>query len=79
MTVWDDCLCFPDLLVKVHRYKSCSIRFYDRDWQESEMELEGELSELLQPEYDHLDGVLAVFKAVDPYSFALRSQRNYLK
>ena len=25
MTVWDDCLCFPDLLVKVKRHKSCSI------------------------------------------------------
>jgi peptide deformylase len=43
------------------------------------MKLEDDLSELLQHEYDHLDGVLAVSRAIDGYSFALRSQRPTLK
>ena len=43
------------------------------------MMLEGDLSELLQHECDHLDGILTVSRAVDPYSFALRSQKHFLK
>ena len=74
MTLWDDCMCFPDLLVKVRRHKSCRITFHDRNWQEQSMRLEDDLSELLQHECDHLDGVLAVSRAVDAQSFALRSQ-----
>jgi len=79
MEVWDDCMCFPDLLVKVRRHKNCTIRFRDLGFQEHTMKLEGDLSELLQHEYDHLDGILAVSRAIDGYSFALRSQRPYLK
>jgi len=79
MQVWDDCMCFPDLLVKVLRHKSCTIRFRDMGFREQTMRLEGDLSELLQHEYDHLDGILAVSRAIDGYSFALRSQRHYLK
>ena len=79
MEVWDDCMCFPDLLVKVMRHKSCTIRFRDVSFKEQTMKLEGDLSELLQHEYDHLDGVLAVSRAIDGYSFALRSQRPTLK
>jgi peptide deformylase len=78
MFVWDDCLCFPDLLVKVERHKSCSLAYLDMEWKEQKMGLEGDLSELLQHEYDHLDGILAVSRAVDEQSFALRSQRQFL-
>jgi len=73
--VWDDCMCFPDLLVRVLRHQSCRIRFKDQDWIDQEMRLEDDLSELLQHEYDHLDGILAVSRAADGKSFALRSQR----
>jgi peptide deformylase len=72
--VWDDCMCFPDLLVKVMRHKRCTIRFRDMSLQEHTMTLEDDLSELLQHEYDHLDGILAVSRAIDGRSFALRSQ-----
>jgi peptide deformylase len=76
MEVWDDCMCFPDLLVKVMRHKSCRIRYRNPDWKEESMVLRGDLSELLQHEYDHLDGVLAVSRAIDGRSFALKSQRR---
>ena len=79
MEVWDDCMCFPDLLVKVMRHKRCTIRFRDLSFKEHTMTLEDDLSELLQHEYDHLDGILAVSRAIDGHAFALRSQRGYLK
>ena len=77
--VWDDCMCFPDLLVKVERHRECRITYRDLNWREHTMLLEGDLSELLQHECDHLDGVLAVSRAVDQYSFALRSQKHFLE
>lgn len=76
--VWDDCLCFPDLLVKVRRHKSCRIEYRDLAWRECHLDVEGDLSELLQHEYDHLDGILAVSRAIDGKSFALREERQGL-
>lgn len=76
MEVWDDCMSFPELLVKVQRHKSCRIRYRNLEWQEQEMQLEDDLSELLQHECDHLDGILAVSRAVDAQSFALKSERR---
>ena len=72
--VWDDCMCFPELLVKVKRHKSCTVQHHDLDWNQKSMDLEGSLSELIQHEYDHLDGILAVSRAIDSKSFALRGQ-----
>jgi len=72
--VWDDCMSFPELLVKVNRYKRCKIKFKDINWVDQEMDLTDDLSELLQHEYDHLDGILAVQRAIDGKSFALKNQ-----
>jgi len=79
MTLWDDCMSFPDLLVKVERHKSCRITFRDMDWQEVSWSLEGALSELLQHECDHLDGILATQRAMDSRSFTLSSNRRFLE
>jgi len=78
MEVWDDCICFPELLVKVRRHKRCRIRYHNMEWDKEERWLDGDLSELLQHETDHLDGILAVSRAVDGHSFALRSQHKSL-
>ena len=78
MVVWDDCMSFPDLLVKVRRHKSCTIVYKDMDFNEQQMQLADDLSELLQHEYDHLDGILAVSRAIDAHSFALENQKNLL-
>ncbi len=77
MEVWDDCMSFPELLVKVRRHERCRLVYRDMNWERQTTELEGDLSELLQHEVDHLDGVLAVSRAVDATSFALRSQQNF--
>lgn len=78
MVVWDDCMSFPDLLVRVKRHRACTIRYLDINWRENRMPLENDLSELLQHEYDHLDGILAVSRAMDGHSFALTNQRHFL-
>ena len=74
MLVLDDCMSFPGLLVNVSRYRRCRIRYRDMDWNKQVMELEGDLSELLQHEYDHLDGILATMRAVDSKAFFMRGR-----
>ncbi|WP_352400230.1 peptide deformylase [Anaerotignum sp.] len=69
MEVLDDCMSFPNLLVKVLRYKRCIIHYTDMDGQPCSMKLEGDLAELIQHEYDHLDGILAVMRSIDTHSF----------
>lgn len=70
--LWDDCMCFPNLLVRLRRHQSCLIRYYDTEWQAQTWRLEGDLSELLQHEVDHLDGVLAISRALDDKAFRWR-------
>lgn len=63
--LWDDCMCFPGLLVKVRRHLHCTLHFLDLDWQPQVWQLSGAMSELLQHEIDHLDGILATQRAID--------------
>ncbi len=76
--LWDDCMSFPDLLIKVKRHAIVQLSFKNLDWQDQKWDLSGDLSELLQHEYDHLDGILAVDRAIDRNSFALYSQKQYI-
>lgn len=63
-TMWDDCMSFPDLLVKLERAKSLSLRYVDEQGNAKEWpELDVASAELLQHELDHLDGILAVDRA----------------
>lgn len=77
--VLDDCMSFPELLVKVKRYKRCTIQFKNIDFIDNQMQFEGDLSELLQHEYDHLDGILATMRAIDDKSLCLKSQKKVFK
>ena len=70
--LWDDCMSFPRLLVKVKRHKSLTIRYLDENWQEQIWDMQNDLSELLQHEYDHLDGILCTMRAIDNKSFMWR-------
>jgi peptide deformylase len=63
-TMWDDCMSFPGLLVRLKRDRTLSVTFTDelgqqRNWPE----LDQAMSELLQHEIDHLDGILAIDRA----------------
>jgi peptide deformylase len=74
-TMWDDCMSFPDLLVRVERARSLSLEYVDEQWKRKEWrELDQAAAELLQHEIDHLDGVLAVDRAMDPESLVMRRE-----
>jgi peptide deformylase len=63
-TLWDDCMSFPWLLVRVRRHASVSLAFRDGEGRERRWErVPRSLAELLQHELDHLDGVLALDRA----------------
>jgi peptide deformylase len=72
--LWDDCFSFPDLLVKVERAWEIKVEFLSIDGENCFVAAKGELSELLQHEIDHLDGILAIQRAINGKSFAFRSE-----
>ena len=73
ITLWDDCMSFPALLVRVGRHRSISMKFQDENgdlimWEK----LPVDQSELFQHEIDHLDGILSVDRALDGESLVLK-------
>lgn len=66
-TMWDDCYSIPNFICCVERKKEISIEFMDElgdviVWNNCNQEL----SELLQHEIDHLNGILAIDRAIKP-------------
>ena len=74
MELMDDCMSFPGLLVRVRRRRHCILRCRDENWQEQEMRMDDDMSELIQHEYDHLDGILATMRAIDDRSFVMKKK-----
>jgi peptide deformylase len=74
MELWDDCFSFPDLMVRVSRAAQIRVSYEDERGLKQTIDAEGDLSELLQHEIDHLDGILAVDRAVSPRAFATRAE-----
>ena len=67
--VWDDCMSVPDIEVKERRNTSISVAFANATgalhaWRR----LRADISELLQHEIDHLDGILMLSRAIDDSS-----------
>lgn len=73
MELWDDCMSFPHLLVRVKRHQALTVSYLDEHWQPQTWEVENDLSELIQHEVDHLDGILCTMRAIDEKSFKWRS------
>jgi len=64
--MWDDCMSFPDLVVRVLRHTTINIKYTDEDGNIQEWkEISQDISELLQHEIDHLDGILATDRAIE--------------
>lgn len=74
MVLWDDCFSFPTLLAKVRRNLSIEVRYRDAAGKRQTIRARGALSELLQHEIDHLDGILAIDRAVDSKHIIYRSE-----
>ena len=78
-TVWDDCFCFPELLVRVTRAHQVSVRYLDIRGKERVIELQGPMAELVQHEIDHLDGILALDRAagLDPFAYRAEWEQHH--
>lgn len=74
MTLWDDCFSFPHLSIKVKRYTKVSVSFQDEQGKKEVLFAVGSLSELLQHEIDHLNGVLAIDHAIDTKHIVYKSE-----
>jgi peptide deformylase len=72
--LWDDCFSFPDLLVRVERAVVVRVRFRNDAGEVESLEARGPFSELLQHEIDHLDGILAIDRAIDRESLCTRQE-----
>ena len=72
MEVMDDCMSFPGLLVRVERYRHCILRYMDENWEPQEKRMDDDMSELIQHEYDHLDGILSTMRAIDNKAFVMK-------
>ncbi|MFN7994606.1 MAG: peptide deformylase [Bryobacteraceae bacterium] len=72
--LWDDCFSFPNLLVYLERSERVIVRYQDAAGDVRRVEAAGPLSELLQHELDHLDGILAIDRAIDRNSFCTRDE-----
>jgi len=72
--VLDDCMSFPGLYVRVLRHKRVVVHYRDEAWNERRLALEGDMAELIQHEYDHLDGILATMRAIDDKSLVMKGR-----
>jgi len=76
IVVWDACLSFLSIFMQVERHREIKVRYQDLNGQHCEV-LAGEernLSELLQHEIDHLDGILAVDRITDMKTLCTREE-----
>jgi len=62
IVVWDACLSFLSIFMQVERHKEITFRYQDvrGEWHQDRAGAERDLSELLQHEIDHLDGILCI-------------------
>ena len=76
MVVWDACLSFLSIFMQVERHREIAMRYQDLEGQAHEIRAgeERNLSELLQHEIDHLDGILAVDRITDIRTLCTREE-----
>lgn len=76
IVVWDACLSFLCIFMQVERHRDITVRYQDAQGQFREVRAgeEKNLSELLQHEIDHLDGILALDRVTDPKTICTREE-----
>jgi peptide deformylase len=76
IVVWDACLSFLSIFMQVARHRGITIRYQDlrAEWHELHAGDDRNLSELLQHEIDHLDGILAVDRIIDMKTLCTREE-----
>jgi peptide deformylase len=76
IVVWDACLSFLSIFMQVERHREITVRYSNLNGVEHEVRAgdDRSLSELLQHEIDHLDGVLAIDRVIDIKTLCTREE-----
>jgi peptide deformylase len=76
IVVWDACLSFLSIFMQVERHREILVRYQDLAGERHELRAgdDRNLSELLQHEIDHLDGILAVDRITDIKTLCTREE-----
>lgn len=76
IVVWDACLSFLSIFMQVERHREITVRYQKLDGNVVELVAseENNLSELLQHEIDHLDGILAIDRVTDVKTIVTREE-----
>ena len=74
--VWDACLSFLSIFMQVERHREITVRYQNFSGESLELVAgdEQNLSELLQHEIDHLDGILAIDRVFDTKTIVTREE-----
>lgn len=56
----EGCLSFPDFIVKIERYESILIRYYNESLEKCEEIYQGLSARVIQHEFDHIEGKLII-------------------
>jgi peptide deformylase len=76
IVVWDACLSFLSIFMQVERHREITVRYQDLrgKWKDVRASEERDISELLQHEIDHLDGILAIDRITDMRTMCTREE-----
>jgi peptide deformylase len=76
MVVWDACLSFLSIFMQVERHREIRVRYQNLRGETIEVDAgeDQNLSELLQHEIDHLDGILAIDRVTDVKTICTREE-----
>lgn len=76
IVVWDACLSFLSIFMQVKRHREITIRYQNLKGEVLEVQAgdDRNLSELLQHEIDHLDGILAIDRVIDLKTICTREE-----
>jgi len=76
IVVWDACLSFLSIFMQVERRRRITVRYQTLEGETLEFEAgdDRNLSELLQHEIDHLDGILAIDRVIDMKTICTREE-----
>lgn len=76
IVVWDACLSFLSIFMQVERHREITVRYQNLEGEILEVNAgeERNLSELLQHEIDHLDGILAIDRVTDVKTIVTRDE-----
>jgi peptide deformylase len=76
IVVWDACLSFLCIFMQVERHRAVTVRYQDLrgEFQEAEADERDDLSELLQHEVDHLNGILCIDRVTELRTICTREE-----